>query len=295
MKNSNSKKESTAAKTKPKETLEPEEIKTAEPETEEEAPDEEAAPAAALSGEAAFAAKMNLQQKMVEIRKEIPFIVRSQASEVKYKFAKIFDVYKLLAPALNRWRVNFDIMEETASTHAENGDGVYHFQYVQSTKYGEKSIWCYECDLVIRWTNADNPEDYSEAKLHAIGTNDLSPDKAKGAAWTYCLKYYLYEKFNIDQGEEDPDQAGGKDNRNEQGAQRRLSDIQVKTIFEKARAAGLSEGQCRITVQNYYKTKVELLTASQYDDLCRQLSKAAAKKKEQAAVFEGAADENTGG
>ena len=45
--------------------------------------------------------------------------------------------------------------------------------------------------------------------LHVIGTNE-APDKAKGAAWTYGLKYYFLNKFNIMQasGMDDPDMRG---------------------------------------------------------------------------------------
>ena len=45
--------------------------------------------------------------------------------------------------------------------------------------------------------------------LHVIGTNE-APDKAKGAAWTYGLKYYFLNKFNIMQasGIDDPDMRG---------------------------------------------------------------------------------------
>ena len=47
------------------------------------------------------------------------------------------------------------------------------------------------------------------AFLHVIGTNE-APDKAKGAAWTYGLKYYFLNKFNIMQasGIDDPDMRG---------------------------------------------------------------------------------------
>ena len=36
----------------------------------------------------------------------------------------------------------------------------------------QRTVWVYEEDLTIRWTNADNPEDILEVTLHAIGTND---------------------------------------------------------------------------------------------------------------------------
>lgn len=135
---------------------------------------------------------LTLQQKFVEIRKAIPAIQQQAHSDgVKYKFAKIYDVYKLMAPALNEWGVNFDITEETATRHAENGDEIYYSNFVQRTRSGDRVVWIYEAELTIRWTNADNPADCMDVTLHAIGTNDSGPDKAKGSAWTYCLKYYF--------------------------------------------------------------------------------------------------------
>ena len=149
---------------------------------------------------------LSLQEKFIKLREAVPSISQKQHSDgVKYKFAKIFDVYELLPPAMNQYGVNFDIVAEKATRHAENGDEVYYHTYQQQTRNGARIVWVYEADITIRWTNADDPEDKLEVTLHAIGTNDGGPDKAKGSAWTYCLKYYLFEKFGIDQGDDDPD------------------------------------------------------------------------------------------
>ncbi len=149
---------------------------------------------------------MTLEQKFVELRKAVPAITKKPYSEnVKYKFAKIFDIYQLLVPAMNNVGVNFDVIREEATNHRENGDAVYYSSYQQETSRGPRRVWIYEADITIRWTNADDPNDRQEITLHAIGTNDGGPDKAKGSAWTYAIKYYLFEKFNIDQGEDDPD------------------------------------------------------------------------------------------
>lgn len=164
---------------------------------------------------------MSLQEKFVRLREAVPAIVQRQHSEgVSYKFAKIYDVYQLLTPAMNTYGVNFDIVGEAATRHAENGDPAYFSSYMQRTRNGERVVWVYEADLTIRWTNADNPKDTLEVTLHAIGTNDSGPDKAKGSAWTYCLKYYLFEKFGIDQGDDDPDMADHSSEAAPQAAQR---------------------------------------------------------------------------
>lgn len=249
---------------------------------------------------------MSLQEKFVKLREAMPVIVQRQHSDgVKYKFAKIFDVYELLTPAMNKFGVNFDIVAEKASRHAENGDEVYYHTYQQQTRNGSRIVWVYEADLTIRWTNADDPEDTLEVTLHAIGTNDGGPDKAKGSAWTYCLKYYLFEKFGIDQGDDDPDMsdhvteatippqnrgttpqntAGGKKYTQQQpqnvqnertGAQRALSDAQLTRMYRKGEDVGMSQAQVNARiVEKYGQQDPHNLTRTQYDEICNALDSA---------------------
>ena len=253
-------------------------------------------------------APLTLQQKFVELRKAVPAITQKQHSDgVKYKFAKIFDVYELLTPAMNEHGVNFDIIAEKATRHAENGDPVYYSNFTQHTRNGDRLVWVYEADMTIRWTNADNPEDMLEVTLHAIGTNDGGPDKAKGSAITYCLKYYLFEKFGIDQGDDDPDNqdhtserapgqnapqtrtapqnaAGGRNTQppaqtsqtGRSGAARPLSGAQLTRMYRKGEAAGMTQEAVNAKiVQQYGQQDPHNLTRQQYDEICGQLDAAA--------------------
>ena len=157
-------------------------------------------------------------------------------------------------------------------------------------------VWLYEADLTIRWVNVDNPEETQEVTLHALGTNDSGPDKAKGSAWTYCLKYYLFEKFQIYQGEDDPDNhdyssdaAYNRQNGQQQqwtgnGAQRStgLSDAQLNRLYKKAENCGMSkEATDRRIREKYNQDNPAALTRAQYDEICASLDAAAAKKKEE--------------
>ena len=142
---------------------------------------------------------LTLQEKMVKIRSEIPALVkRAYSEEVSYDFTKIDDIFCYLTPAMNRWKVNLDIVSETATKKRENGDPAY----IEFLAY--RQIWLYEADLTLIWINAEKPEETITATIHAIGTHEM-PEKAKGSAWTYALKYYLLDKYCIDQGGEDPD------------------------------------------------------------------------------------------
>ena len=72
------------------------------------------------------AACLTLRQKLVEMRKACPEIVKKQHSDgVSYKYAKIYDVWEKITPIMNELGVDFDVISEQATRHAENGDPVY--------------------------------------------------------------------------------------------------------------------------------------------------------------------------
>lgn len=263
---------------------------------------------------------LTLQQKFIKLREAIPAIVKAKHSEgVEYKFAKISDVYRLLTPAMNEHGVNFDIVAETATRHTPEGDPLYYHYYTMNERGVQRTVWVYEEDLTIRWTNADNPEDILEVTLHAIGTNDGGPDKAKGSALTYCLKYYLFEKFGIDQGEDDPDmknltgaaqaqqaqpqaqnqgttpqnspagrntqQTGKPASNGQTGAQKPLTDAQLSRMYRKGEDVGYTQQQIDDRIrQKYGQQDPHLLTRAQYDEICNSLDAATTREAVQMAT-----------
>lgn len=147
--------------------------------------------------------------------------------------------------------------------------------------------------------------------LHAIGTNDSGPDKAKGSAWTYCLKYYLFEKFNIDQSEDDPDNSDHSDgtppdaqkqpynasntfrgnstppnNKNkaegQQNTQKDLSDAQLTRMYKKGELAGIPKETIDHRIASKYgHTDPRKMTRVQYEETCDALDAALTEKKEE--------------
>lgn len=242
---------------------------------------------------------LNLQQKFIKLREAIPKLTKKKHSDgVKYTFIKINDIYEMLTPSMNEYGVNFEILEEEATRHDELGNALYYHNYQQNTRNGERTVWVYEADLTLRWTNADNPEEYQDVILHALGTNDGGPDKAKGSAWTYCLKYYFFEKFGIDQGEDDPDNndlsgniapepqfwgnsgqygSGGRNtspnNQSGQNGPKKLSDAQLNRMYKLGAAAGRTQEQIdKRIVEKYGQQDPHDLTRAQYDEICDALT-----------------------
>lgn len=226
---------------------------------------------------------MSLQEKFIELRRQIPRIEKGQHSEeVPYKFAKIDDVWRAITPTMNELGVNFDIIqEENAQIKTMN------------TQHGGL-MFLYESDLTMRWTNADNEDDTDEAQTHAIAWND-DPAKAKGSAWTYAIKYYLFEKFSIDMGETDPDMKGkpsaqtaSRPVRNaagnqqsqpnnktaqsgQNGAEKKLTAAQLDRMYRKAQDAGLSKEQTDGRINYLYSKKPADMTRAEYDDICKRM------------------------
>lgn len=143
---------------------------------------------------------LNLEQKMVKIRKKMPSLLKKfHNDEADYDFATLDDIYECMTPALNKYGVDFDIVEEKP-TQYENEKPVY-------LTHDEDGYWRYEADLKIRWVNIDNPKEERYAVIHILGTHEI-PDKAHGTAMTYSLKYYFRNKFcmrQIDSVNDDPD------------------------------------------------------------------------------------------
>lgn len=251
------------------------------------------------TAEPPVAACLTLRQKLVEMRKACPEIVKKQHSDgVSYKYAKIYDVWEKITPIMNELGVDFDIVGEQATRHSENGDPLYWITMQTKTYKGDKLMFVYEADLTIRWTNLDRDDDVIEAVVHAIGWND-DPAKAKGAAHTYALKYYLFEKFSIDQGEDDPDnsdfsaqgkgQGGQKGQQGQQQSQQRqsqgtgrLSEAQLGRLYKKAEAAGMTKERTNARIlEKYKKQDPATLTRQEYDEICGSLDAAAAQHNQQ--------------
>ena len=76
---------------------------------------------------------MNLNQKMIRIRKKVPKLIRKRYSEdVTYDFVKLDDIYECLTPALNKYGVDFDILSERPTQMDEQGNSVFLKEWERS-------------------------------------------------------------------------------------------------------------------------------------------------------------------
>lgn len=59
-------------------------------------------------------------------------------------------------------------------------------------------------DMVFKWVNDDNPDDYIEVPWFLTGSQP-DPSQGFGSAITYCTRYFLTSYFQIAQTDNDPD------------------------------------------------------------------------------------------
>lgn len=211
--------------------------------------------------------KLNLYQKLIEIRKEVVnFSKDTEGYGYKYvsgsqAIAKIREKMDnlgvLLVPKMD------EIVNDT-------------FTYVNS-KSKEVTDHIVKGDMHYVWINADNPEEQLEIPWKLYGAQD-DISKAYGSGLTYSERYFILKFFQAPTDELDPD---GKDTSGRgKGSigNKSLSEAQVKRLFAIAKNKGYTAVEVKNAVQKKYNaTEVSMLTKEQYDHICAGYENAAPK------------------
>lgn len=204
---------------------------------------------------------LNLEQKMVELRKVLPYMKKEQSNKnLGYSWVKADDVWALIQPKMNELGINFRV---------DNESNAVIEQVIMRTRNGEKQMFLYSSDLSLVWIDTENTKDFLHSTIKAVAWQD-DPAKAKGSAWTYAVKYDLFTRFSIPMGELDPDNFG----------EDRTYKPQVP--LAKADKELLEKWEIAIEdVAKYFRTDVGLLTSNQIFEAV-ELQKAAKERMEKA-------------
>lgn len=143
--------------------------------------------------------KLNLYQKLVEVRKSIDFFSKDtqgygykyvSGSQVLGKIKqKLDELQILLIPiVLNQKHETFD----------------YKVYDKEAKKEREKTDFIVTADMKYVWVNAEKPEEYIEIPWQTMGQQD-DISKAFGSGLTYSERYFLLKFFGVPTDEEDPD------------------------------------------------------------------------------------------
>jgi len=134
-------------------------------------------------------AKLNINQKLIEVRKAVQFLKKdSQGEGFKYVSSskaiiavrqKLDEHGVLLVPRIKKTAI---------SPHVTGSGKHWYFT---------------ELDMEYTWVNAEKPDDTIVATWYGQGID--SGEKGVGKALTYAEKYFILKSFNIPTDKDDPD------------------------------------------------------------------------------------------
>ena len=227
--------------------------------------------------------KMNIQQKLVEVRKSIHgfnkdtkgfgFEYVSGSQILRAIKGKMDELGVLLIP-----RVDYDTL------HWE--------KHEYTTKKGEKKLdFIITMKMKYTWVNAEDPQDKIERDWVCIGqqTDDIA--KAVGTAMTYNERYFLLKFLGLPTDEDDADfnkEAYYNKNNNKTHTlnienkwtnkdtnTKILSEAQINRLYKIAYSKGILREVVDEQVLKQMKKKVTELTKDEYDAVCEGYKKLA--------------------
>ena len=221
--------------------------------------------------------KMNIQQKLVEVRKSIHgfnkdtkgfgFEYVSGSQILRAIKGKMDELGVLLIP-----RVYYDTLSWE--------------KHEYTTKKGEKKLdFIITMKMKYTWVNAEDPEDKIEIDWVCIGqqTDDIA--KAVGTAMTYNERYFLLKFLGLPTDEDDADfnkEAYYNKNNNKTHTlnienkwtnkdtnTKILSEAQIDRLYKIAYSKGILREVVDEQVLKKMKKKVSELNREEYDIVCR--------------------------
>ena len=201
---------------------------------------------------------MNLYQKLVEVRKVVPYL-RKENSGNQYNYVSSSQVLSNVITKLNELGIllvpsitGHNVMESSIDYHDDNGKN--------SGKPTKRTTTYFtELDMTMMWVNAEKPDETISVSWYGQGV-DIAGEKGVGKALTYAEKYFMLKFFNIATDKDDPDNFQGKNGDSNKGklgigtnsnqtittdtAIQKCSDCQ-KTIGETAEQAARVKDWCQ--------------------------------------------------
>jgi hypothetical protein len=217
--------------------------------------------------------KLNLHQKLVEVRKSIDGFTKD-AKSFNYSYVSGSQVLSKIQAKMNELGVLLvpKIADQTFQTYD------YQVYDKKSDSMKDKTDFIVHGTMSYTWKNADDPSDTLEVPFYYTGQQD-DISKAFGSGLTYSERYFLLKFFNLPTDDADPDAkdtSGRSSNRKSyknQGSQKgSLSDAQVNRLFAIGNSVGVNAaGIKKVLMADYNKTEVKQLTKKEYDEVCNRL------------------------
>ena len=223
---------------------------------------------------------MNIYQKLIEVRKAVPYLQKEDKG-AQYAYvgsskvlsnvrSKMDELGLLLVPAVIGTKVSESVVE-----------------YIEKDKYGKEkpkktTTYFTELTLEMTWINAENPEEQIKVPWYGQGV-DIAGEKGVGKALTYAEKYFLLKQFNIATDKDDPDsfhQDTSKlpqhytDKTEPKGNYQKISESQAKRLF------ALSNGNKELVksvIEKYNYKYTKEISTHDYETIAKEIETLAKK------------------
>ena len=177
----------------------------------------------------------NLIQKLANIRKMTEVLQRDK-SGYGYTYVGIDSILARVTTGMKKYKVSLipHIVPETLKVisheyvktkYDKNVKGMVDFKDMETVVYA---------DMVFRWVNDEDPEDYIDVPWVLAGSQ-VDPSQAIGSALTYCSRYFLLQYFQIAQPNDDPDNYRSKQREAEEAENKAITEEILKEIDNKAK------------------------------------------------------------
>ena len=152
--------------------------------------------------------ELNIFQRMAQATSEIETVAKNLAVQVtktsSYKAVGEKDILDAVKPIESKYGIySFPVSRKIIESGIQE----------RETQYGVNKQLFMRLEVVYRFVNIDDPEDYIEVTSYGDGID--SGDKATGKAMTYADKYALMKAYKISTGD-DPDKEDSTKLTNEQ-------------------------------------------------------------------------------
>lgn len=219
---------------------------------------------------------LNLIQKLAKIRSISDVAVKDKRG-YNYSYADITQILANVKSGMKKYAVSLIPMITPGTSVVEQLVTVNTKVSKTGEVFDQKtSEMLYRADMVFRWINDDNPEEYIDVPWIVTGSQ-ADPSQAFGSAMTYCTRYFMVSYFQIAQAAaEDVDSYRSRQKEAEASEDKAIAEEIIKQ-FDVEFKAYIAEHQDKVDelkrfVQryvkdaNYFKIKEPALASKLLED-----------------------------
>lgn len=175
--------------------------------------------------------KLNLIQKLAKIR-AISDVAQKNKKGYNYTYADITAILANVTAGMKKYGVSL-IPYIVPGTSEICQNVVVNTKFDKTGKAYDQTTteMLYKADMVYKWINDDNPEEYIEVPWFVTGSQS-DPSQAMGSGLTYTERYFLTNYFQIANPETDVDAYRSKQKEAEASEDKAIAE-QIIAEFDK--------------------------------------------------------------